>query len=164
MPKRVKLSGNIMYFNIYAKLPSLNEYQDACRANKYKGAKMKSETDTIIGWFIRKAVREGTLLSLIHIWNSFIGAMMNAAQLGLEPNTTLGQAYLIPYGKQVQFVLGYKGLIDLAYRSGEVAIVRAETVFKNDEFVYELGFEPKLIHRPKLDGGRGCLLYTSRCV
>lgn len=61
MPKRVKLSGNIMYFNIYAKLPSLNEYQDACRANKYKGAKMKSETDTIIGWFIRKAVREGTL-------------------------------------------------------------------------------------------------------
>lgn len=61
MPKRVKLSGNIMYFNIYAKLPSLNEYQDACRANKYKGAKMKSETDTIIGWLIRKAVREGTL-------------------------------------------------------------------------------------------------------
>ena len=87
--------------------------------------------------------------------NSFIGAMMNAAQLGLEPNTTLGQAYLIPYGKQVQFVLGYKGLIDLAYRSGEVAIIRAETVFKNDEFVYELGFEPKLIHRPKLDGDRG---------
>ena len=37
---------------------------------------------------------------------SFIGAMMQAAQLGLEPNTALGQAYLIPYGKNVQFQIG----------------------------------------------------------
>jgi len=37
---------------------------------------------------------------------SFISAMMNAAQLGLEPNTPLGQAYLIPYGKQCQFQIG----------------------------------------------------------
>jgi len=46
---------------------------------------------------------------------SFLGAMMQAAQLGVEPNTPIGQAYLIPYGNQVQFQLGYKGLIDLAY-------------------------------------------------
>ena len=53
---------------------------------------------------------------------SFLGAMMQSAQLGLEPNTPIGQAYLIPYrnhGRQeCQFQLGYKGLIDLAYRSG----------------------------------------------
>ena len=42
---------------------------------------------------------------------SFLGAMMQAAQLGVEPNTPIGQAYLIPYGNQVQFQLGYKGLI-----------------------------------------------------
>ena len=55
---------------------------------------------------------------------SFLGAMMTAAQLGLEPNTPLGQAYLIPYKDKgelkAQFQLGYKGLIDLAYRSGSV--------------------------------------------
>ena len=53
---------------------------------------------------------------------SFLGAMMTAAQLGVEPNTPLGQAYLIPFRNkgvlECQFQLGYKGLIDLAYRSG----------------------------------------------
>ena len=29
--------------------------------------------------------------------SSFLGAMMSAAQLGLEPNTPLGQAYILPY-------------------------------------------------------------------
>lgn len=58
---------------------------------------------------------------------SFLGAMMTAAQLGVEPNTPLGQAYLIPFRNkgimECQFQLGYKGLIDLAYRSGEVTII-----------------------------------------
>lgn len=83
---------------------------------------------------------------------SFLGAMMTAAQLGLEPNTPLGQAYLIPYRNhgrmECQFQLGYKGLIDLAYRSGEVSIIQAHTVFENDDFTYELGLDPKLRHIP----------------
>ncbi len=81
---------------------------------------------------------------------SFLGAMMNAAQLGLEPNTPLGQAYLIPYGKVVQFQLGYKGLIDLAHRSGEFASIYAHKVHENDEFEYELGLDPKLVHKPAI--------------
>lgn len=83
---------------------------------------------------------------------SFLGAMMTAAQLGLEPNTPLGQAYLIPFfnkGKlECSFQMGYKGLIDLAYRSGEVSIIQAHTVYENDEFDYELGLDPKLKHIP----------------
>lgn len=83
---------------------------------------------------------------------SFLGAMMTAAQLGLEVNTPLGQAYLIPFKNkgilECQFQLGYKGLIDLAYRSGEVSIIQAHTVYENDEFVYELGLNPKLEHVP----------------
>lgn len=83
---------------------------------------------------------------------SFLGAMMNAAQLGLEPNTPLGQAYLIPYKNkgtlECQFQLGYKGLIDLAYRSGEVQIIQAQVVYSNDKFEYELGIDPKLKHVP----------------
>ena len=84
--------------------------------------------------------------------NSFLGAMMNAAQLGLEPNTPLGQAYLIPYKNkgvdEVQFQIGYKGLIDLAYRSGEIEVVQAHIVYANDEFTCEYGLEPKLVHKP----------------
>ena len=83
---------------------------------------------------------------------SFLGAMMQAAQLGVEPNTPLGQAYLIPYRNkgvlECQCQLGYKGLIDLVYRSGEVNIVQAHVVYENDEFEYELGLEPKLKHVP----------------
>jgi len=93
---------------------------------------------------------------------SFLGAMMTAAQLGLEPNTPLGQAYLIPYKNkgvlECQFQIGYKGLIDLAYRSGEVEIIQAQVVYENDEFDYELGLDPKLKHKPAKEN-RGNPIY-----
>lgn len=85
---------------------------------------------------------------------SFLGAMMTAAQLGLEPNTPLGQAYLIPFKNhgvlECQFQLGYKGLIDLAYRSGEVSVIQAQVVYANDEFEYSFGLEPTLKHVPAM--------------
>ena len=81
---------------------------------------------------------------------SFLGAMMQAAQLGVEPNTPLGQAYLIPYNRntqdangkwvkilECQFQLGYKGLIDLAYRSGAIRDISAHTVYSGDVFEFE---------------------------
>lgn len=89
---------------------------------------------------------------------SFLGAMMTAAQLGMEPNTPLGQAYLIPFynGKtkclECQFQLGYKGLIDLAYRSGEVSVIQAQVVYENDDFKYSFGLEPALKHVPARSG------------
>ena len=85
---------------------------------------------------------------------SFLSALMNSAQLGLEPNTPLGQAYLIPYknkGKlECQFQIGYKGLLELAYRNPQMQVIRAQEVYENDIFEYELGLNPKLIHRPAL--------------
>lgn len=96
---------------------------------------------------------------------SFLGAMMTAAQLGVEPNTALGQAYLIPYKNhgvlECQFQLGYKGLIDLAYRSGEVSIIQAHVVYERDEFTYELGIDPQLKHIPaKSDRGDAIAYYA----
>ena len=89
---------------------------------------------------------------------SFLGAMMTAAQLGLEPNTPLGQAYLIPYKNkgtlECQFQLGYRGMIDLAYRSSEVQIIQAHIVYANDKFDFSFGIDPKLNHVPAL-GERG---------
>ena len=96
---------------------------------------------------------------------SFIGACLTAAQLGLEPNTPLGQAYLIPYMNykqgymECQFQVGYKGLLDLAYRSGLFQTVMAQVVYENDEFTYEYGLEPKLSHKPAA-ANRGNMIYV----
>ena len=90
---------------------------------------------------------------------TFIAAMIQSAQLGLEPNTPLGQAYLIPYKDKgvdkVQFQIGYKGLIELAHRSGKMKTLYANEVRANDIFDIEYGIEQKLTHKPMLKGDRG---------
>lgn len=91
---------------------------------------------------------------------SFLAALMNAAQLGLEPNTPLGQAYLIPYknkGKlECQFQLGFKGMIDLIYRNENVQTIQAHCVRENDVFAYSFGLNPKLEHVPSVDESGNC--------
>ena len=83
---------------------------------------------------------------------SFLAAMMNAAQLGLEPNTPLGQAYLLPYKNkgllECQFQVGYKGLLELAFRNERMQSIEAHTVYENDEFYFEYGLTPTLKHIP----------------
>lgn len=92
---------------------------------------------------------------------SFLAALMCAAQLGLEPNTPLGQAYLIPYRNkgvlECQFQIGFKGMIDLIYRNENVQTIQAHCVHENDEFMYAFGLNPKLEHIPAVDetGSRG---------
>lgn len=91
---------------------------------------------------------------------SFLGAIISAAQLGLEPNTPLGQAYLVPYKNkrinkyEAQLQIGYQGMLDLARRSGLVASVYAHVVREGDEFSYQLGLHPDLVHVPSELEGR----------
>jgi recombination protein RecT len=84
---------------------------------------------------------------------SFAGEIMKLAQLGLEPNTPLGHAYLIPRQNKGAWectsILGYQGYLELARRSGSVKSIYAHVVRKGDEFEYELGLHKKLVHRPK---------------
>ena len=92
---------------------------------------------------------------------SFLGALFQSAQLGLEPNIE-GQAYLIPYsnskkenGKwvkkdEVQFQIGYKGYIELFYRHGAAISIDMHTVYQNDVFDYEYGTDQYLKHKPSL--------------
>src|SRR5690606_17978119 len=81
-------------------------------------------------------------------------ALIEAGQLGLEPHGVMGQAYLVPYynGKtkkyEAQFQVGYRGLIDLARRSGEITKIEARVVREGDHFEYEYGLRPNLVHRP----------------
>lgn len=92
--------------------------------------------------------------------SSLLGAVMQAAQLGLEPGL-LGQCYLLPFKNnkkgvtEVQFIIGYKGMIDLARRSGHIESIYAHAVYEKDEFEYELGLEPKLKHKPSMEADRG---------
>jgi recombination protein RecT len=92
--------------------------------------------------------------------DTLLGAIIQCAQLGLEPNTPLGHAYLIPFENrsknitEVQIVFGYKGLIDLARRSGQIVSIAAHEVREADHFEYEYGLDEKLVHRPAM-GERG---------
>ena len=80
--------------------------------------------------------------------NSFLGAVIQCAQLGLEPGNSLGHAYILPYGKQAQLIVGYRGMIDLARRSGQIVSISARTVREGDEFAYEYGLHENLTHKP----------------
>jgi recombination protein RecT len=77
---------------------------------------------------------------------SFVGAIIKAAQLGLEPGV-LGQCYLIPYKAECQFVPGWQGLVDLLSRTGR-ATVWTGAVYEGDHFDYALGSAPRCEHRP----------------
>lgn len=85
---------------------------------------------------------------------SFLGAIVQCSILGLEPGGSLGHAYLVPFWnkkiqqKEVQFILGYRGMIDLAGRSDRVSHAIARAVYPADEFSYEYGLEERLVHRP----------------
>jgi recombination protein RecT len=86
---------------------------------------------------------------------SMLGALMTAASLGLEPNTPLGHAYLIPFKNnkkgliEVQFIIGYKGFADLARRSGQIVSLHADVVYSDDEmWSFEYGSDMHLRHKP----------------
>ena len=81
---------------------------------------------------------------------SFLQAMMECSSLGLEPDGR--RCHLIPYGKTCQLIIDYKGLIELAKRSGEVATWRAEVVREKDEFIWENG---EITHRVDFRQDRG---------
>lgn len=77
---------------------------------------------------------------------SFVLAVMEAAALGLEPDSALGLAYLVPYKDQATLIVGYKGLIQLAYRHPRVLSISAEVVREKDQYVVRKGLRPALDH------------------
>jgi len=85
---------------------------------------------------------------------SFLGAVIQSAQLGLEPDTPLGHAYLLPYKNnksgrmEVNFQPGYRGYMDLIYRTANHPILMPVAVYEGDIFSYERGLHPKLEHKP----------------
>lgn len=89
---------------------------------------------------------------------SFLNAMLQSISLGLEPNTPLGHCYFIPFGKEVTFIIGYKGYLELTKRHPSVVSVKAEVVYEDDvagvdhdgkpRFDFSYGTNQFLHHKP----------------
>lgn len=100
------------------------------------------------------ALQECTPSSLLH-------CMITAAELGLEPGGALGHAYLVPFKDRERevstctLIIGYRGLIELARRTGDLIQVEAHVVHEHDAFRVSFGLTPMLDHSPKLDGDPG---------
>lgn len=97
---------------------------------------------------------------------SFLGALLTSAQLGLEPNTPAGEAYLVPFKNKNRetgryemvctFIPGYRGLVKLARQSNQITEIYSEIVYENDDFDYVMGLDRELRHkRPPLGTPRG---------
>lgn len=115
--------------------------------------------DRLIRVALNATIRTPKLLDCTQA--SLVGAIIECATLGLEPDC-LGQAWIIPYGQNATLIVGYKGLLDLARRSGEISTIQAVVVRDKDDFAYEMGLDPKLVHRPytEEDGGELRAVYA----
>jgi len=98
---------------------------------------------------------------------SIIGALLQSAILGLDMTPSLQYVYFIPYNnskigmKEVQFQIGYRGLLELLRRSGQVETAYSYVVYDNDKFDFELGLFPRIVHVPaKRDRGELCYVYA----
>jgi len=79
---------------------------------------------------------------------SMVQAFYKCCEYGLDPASSLGQAWMIPYAGKIDFQIGYRGWLKLLFNNPLVANVYSYNVYKNDEFSYELGMNPNIKHIP----------------
>ena len=97
---------------------------------------------------------------------SVLSCVMKCAALGLEPSAVdgLGRAYILPFNNknthnfEATFMLGYKGMLQLARNSGEIRDISARAVYEGDEFRYAYGLNEELVHVPMHRSNK--LIYT----
>ena len=144
-------------------------------AEKTSLIKVGEEVQKVKAFFNTPAIKEGlqralpqagvsferlmsTLVSCVHKKpglllcerGSLFQSVVRAAQMGLEIDSPLGHAHLVPFGGQVQLIIGYKGLITLAYRDPHLVSLEAHAVGPHDDFEYRLGTKPFIDHKPDL--------------
>ena len=99
---------------------------------------------------------------------TIVGAVVNCASLGLEPNL-LGHAYIVPFYNssskkmEAQMQIGYKGALDLIRRTGQVSTISAHEVYEGDKFEYAYGLEEKLIHVPSGEDDENKITHFYAC-
>lgn len=86
---------------------------------------------------------------------SLVGAIIRAGQLGLDIDSMKGHAYLVPYKNECQLIVGYKGMLTLANRSGKLLSMEVQEVRENDEFEIEHVTTMVYVTKLILEGLRG---------
>ena len=94
--------------------------------------------------------------------SSIFGSILYFAEIGLPFNSPEGFGYILPYTDrntlQATPIIGYKGLIEIAYRNDRMKSIRVQAVYENDEFSYEYGTNEFIKHTPRIIGDRGRLI------
>jgi recombination protein RecT len=117
---------------------------------------MRDRCDRMVQVAVAAAVKNPAILRCTQ--ESIMLSVMQAAELGLEPGGALGEGYLVPYGQTCQFIPGYRGLISLARRSGQISSIEAHAVYAMDDFDFAHGLDSFLTHKPYMgDEDRGPL-------
>lgn len=132
---------------------SLRKLLTECKIDIAKALPKHVSPDRMLRMALTSARKNPKLLECSP--ESFLGAVIQSAQLGLEPDTALGHAYLVPYRNkasgqlEVNFMPGYRGLMDLVYRAPGHPIIMPVAVYEGDVFEYSRGLHPNLNHAPK---------------
>ncbi len=132
----------------------------------------RPEIDALLKGLERYLTPERLLAVALQAWSrtpglrdcspeSLVGAVVKCAEMGLEPNTPLGHAYILPYrskhgGTFAQVIVGYKGYIHLALMSGAIDDIRADIVCVDEVDTLQVSLlDPKvpLVHQVKPFGG-----------
>ncbi len=92
--------------------------------------------------------------SSVSLW----AAMTHAAELGVNISGLQGEAYIVPYKTTAQFQIGYRGLLRLLRRSGNVKSVEANIVYENEHFINRAGSNPVFEHEPMPPSKRGDMI------
>lgn len=79
---------------------------------------------------------------------SLMTAFMQSAQFRFMPSGVMGESYIIPYGTEAKFQLGYQGIVTLLWRTEKLRAIKAIVVHDNEHFRYEEGLETRLEHTP----------------
>lgn len=87
---------------------------------------------------------------------SFFASALYCAELNLSPSSLVGEFFFTVSAEKIKPILGYKGLITLLLRSDKVKKIWAEVVYNEDDFEYELGLEPKMVHIPNFNSIKTC--------
>ena len=91
--------------------------------------------------------------------NSLFASILAGAEIGLIPSDMIGEFYLIPKSiKQTNGrnqmtvfpIIGYKGLVSILLRGGDITRIHTEVVYEGDKFSVTYGLEPKIVHKPNL--------------
>jgi recombination protein RecT len=91
--------------------------------------------------------------------DSILKALMESARYGLEPNSPLSEAALVPYGDKVEFLIEYRGLLKLAWNSGLVMSIDFDKICEHDEWRYTKGDKGVFFHQPTFDARGKALAY-----